>query len=382
MKSKRIVSLDLLRALAVVMMVQGHTIDVLLADEYRSYDYLCFSLWQFGRGMTAPIFLLTSGTVFTYLLQSASAPLCSNPRLSKGIKRAFLLIGLGYLLRFPAQSISGLFYAPAEQWHTFCIVDVLQLIGVGMLLLLCATFISEKLRLNDLAVYGLGALFFFICAPFAEQIDWNRLLLAPVAAYFYSRTGSLFPLFPWVGYVMFGGVLGGYLAGRRFEPARLGRKLAAAGMALLALYYYAEHLKAAGYGPAHFWLSSPDLVLLRLGSALLLLVPVVLLSARSRTAPRMLVALGRSSLPIYLLHLVILYGSPWNSGLNKYCDKCLTLWPALSAALLMLTAMIGLAVFFSRLALDEIWAELRLHELSGRPQPDQEEASFVSQGRQ
>jgi uncharacterized membrane protein len=35
-KPQRVVFLDLLRALAVVMMVQGHTIDLLLANEYRS----------------------------------------------------------------------------------------------------------------------------------------------------------------------------------------------------------------------------------------------------------------------------------------------------------------------------------------------------------
>ena len=81
---QRIVFLDLLRALAVMMMVEGHTIDVLLLNEYRSYDYLGFRLWQFTRGMTAPIFLLTAGTVFIYLLRSTALPFRDRVTVPRG----------------------------------------------------------------------------------------------------------------------------------------------------------------------------------------------------------------------------------------------------------------------------------------------------------
>src|SRR5215468_2543381 len=273
-KARRIVFLDLLRALAVIMMVEGHTIDALLLNEYRSYDYLGFKLWQFARGMTAPIFLLTAGTVFIYLLRSTNLPFRDNPRVAKGVKRALLLLAFGYLLRFPSTSIMGFFSASDEQLRAFWTVDALQSIGMGILLLLFAAFLSEKLRLNDLAVFLGGGLFFLVCAPFCELINWNGWLPAPIAAYFYSGSGSLFPLFPWAGYMMFGGVLGAYLArtGDRFEPFKSSRKLIVAGVALLALYYCAGYLKAAGYGSARFWAYSHDLALLRLGSVLLLLV--------------------------------------------------------------------------------------------------------------
>jgi uncharacterized membrane protein len=368
-KPHRIVFLDLLRALAVMMMVEGHTIDVLLLDEYRSNDYLGFKLWQFTRGMTAPIFLLTAGTVFIYLLRSTALPFRDNPRVAKGVKRALLLFALGYLLRFPSPSIIGIFSAPDEQWRAFWIVDALQSIGMGVLLLLVGAFLSEKLRLNDLAVFGCGGLFFFACAPFFEQIAWNEWLPAPIAAYFYSGSGSLFPLFPWAGYVMFGGVLGAYLAcaDRRPEPTGLSRRLIIAGMALLALYYYAESLKAAGYGSAHFWASNPDLAPLRLGSVLLLIVPIALLSVRVRVVPPTLLTVGRRTLPIYLLHLVILYGSPWNPGINRFCDKCLPLWPSMSAALLMQAVMIGFAVAYGKIGFDKFYAKLTVPQSADKP---------------
>jgi len=50
---------------------------------------------------------------------------------------------------------------------------------MGGLLLLSGAFLSEKLRLNDLAVFGCGGLFFFTLAPFCEQINWNEWLPAP-----------------------------------------------------------------------------------------------------------------------------------------------------------------------------------------------------------
>ncbi|MBO0726218.1 MAG: DUF1624 domain-containing protein, partial [Blastocatellia bacterium] len=218
-KARRIVFLDLLRALAVITMIEGHTIDALLRDEYRSYDYLGFKLWQFARGMTAPIFLLTAGTVFIYLLRSTDLPFRENPRVVKGVKRALLLLAFGYLLRFPSTSIIGVFSASDEQLRAFWTIDALQAIGMGILLLLFGAYLSEKLMLNDLSVFMSGAIFFFICAPFCELINWNNWLPAPIAAYFYSGSGSLFPLFPWAGYMLFGGVLGAYLArtGDRFE---------------------------------------------------------------------------------------------------------------------------------------------------------------------
>jgi uncharacterized membrane protein len=364
-KSQRVVFLDLLRALAVLMMVQGHTIDLLLAAEYRSDDYLCFRLWQFVRGMTAPIFLLTTGAVFIYLLRLTAGPLRDNPRVAKCVRRSLLLLALGYLLRFPSSSLIGVFTVPSEYWPAFWVVDVLQLIGVALLLLLLGAFLAEKSRFNDYAVFACGGLFFFLGSIFCERIAWEAWLPAPLAAYCYSGSGSHFPLFPWAGYVMCGGVLGAYLtrAGQPPQPLSLSRRLTLAGMSLLALYYCGDWLKAAGYGSSLFLASNPDLILLRLGSVLLLVALIARLSVRIRAVPPTLLLIGRRTLLIYVAHLVILYGSPWNSGLNQLCDKCLPVWPALLAALLMQAAMIGLAVACGKIEFGKYWANLPVRRL-------------------
>lgn len=55
----RILFIDLARAVAVLLMVQGHTIDALLAPEYRTS--LQYNAWLYLRGLTSCTFLFLSG---------------------------------------------------------------------------------------------------------------------------------------------------------------------------------------------------------------------------------------------------------------------------------------------------------------------------------
>ncbi|MBT8387337.1 MAG: DUF1624 domain-containing protein, partial [Ignavibacteria bacterium] len=74
----RIIFIDLIRAFAVLQMVQGHTINVLLAEGSRNPELPFYTVWYFMRGMTAPIFMFTAGTVFTYLFCSVKQPFNNN----------------------------------------------------------------------------------------------------------------------------------------------------------------------------------------------------------------------------------------------------------------------------------------------------------------
>jgi len=86
-KKHRIIFIDLMRTFAVFQMVQGHTIDTLLADNFRNPDNFIYASWHFLRGVTAPIFMFTAGIVFTYLFRLVQKPFNENPRVKKGIKR-------------------------------------------------------------------------------------------------------------------------------------------------------------------------------------------------------------------------------------------------------------------------------------------------------
>ena len=371
-KPPRLIFLDLLRALAVLMMVQGHTVDVLLANAYRQDSSYFYHLWLYVRGMTAPIFLVTTGTVFVYLLRSTGQPLSGNPRWRKGVRRALLLFLLGYLLHFPIGSPREALLLPPERWVGFWAVDVLQLIGSGLLLLLLGAWIAERARLREEVVYGAAALFFFFAVIVTEYVGWSRWLPPGLAAYLSSRTGSLFPLFPWAGYIMAGGLLARYL-GRNFpsitslaEARRLGVRLALLGGTMVSLFFVTRRIKEFGVGSEEFWFVNPDLFLLRLGSVLVLISALVLVSVWVRTVPPLLLIIGRRTLLIYVVHLVMLYGSAWSPGLDRLCSRCLGIGSSILSALLMISGMILLAILYTRVETHPRWSGSTVRGWSGR----------------
>ncbi|HEX9250917.1 MAG TPA: heparan-alpha-glucosaminide N-acetyltransferase domain-containing protein, partial [Ignavibacteriaceae bacterium] len=170
-KKHRIIFIDLMRAFAVFQMVQGHTIDALLAPEFRSEQFPVYFLWNFMRGMTAPIFMFSAGTVFTYLFRLVDEPFVINPRVKKGFFRFLLLVSIGYLLRYPTYTIFDFSNVTKDRLDIFFAVDVLQLIGFGILFVMVCAYIAEKLKLSDTIVFTFFALCFFLATPFSVKIN-------------------------------------------------------------------------------------------------------------------------------------------------------------------------------------------------------------------
>jgi uncharacterized membrane protein len=322
-------------------MVQGHTVDVLLANDYRSMDSPLFSLWFFMRGMTAPIFLFTAGTVFTYLFRLVNEPFRTNPRVKKGIKRFILLLFLGYLLRYPTPSFINFSNVTPIEWKTFYAVDVLQLIAFGILFLIGLAYIAEKLKINDYIIFSLGTLiFFYLYLPF-NLINWLGFFPSSIAGYFYSGSGSNFPLFPWAGYVIAEGVLGSYLAKHPliFKSTKFSVWLAIFGTAFVLTGWIINILGNPFFNMTSIWPLSPSTIIFRLGVVLLLNSIISFIALKAETIPRIFILIGRNTLLIYIVHITILYGSAWNPGLISVLDKSLNVWNTIGMALLMLFAM-------------------------------------------
>ena len=318
-KKHRIIFIDLMRAFAVIQMVQGHTVDTLLAPEFRSDQYPVYFIWNFMRGMTAPIFMFTAGTVFTYLFRLVDEPFKNNPRVKKGFFRFLLLVFIGYLLRYPTYTIFDFSNVTQDRLNIFFAVDVLQLIGFGLLFVMIAAYLSEKLKLGDTLAFSALALFFFFATPFFSRINWIIILPQAVAGYFYPGTGSLFPLFPWAGYVVLGGVLGSYLAKNPlvFKTTRFSFHLALFGFALIFVSEVSVFITGKYFGyyfePTSY---TPDTIILRVGFVLVLNSLVSFISQKIESIPKIFVLVGRNTLLIYVIHLMILYGSAWNPGLS------------------------------------------------------------------
>lgn len=340
-QAHRVIFIDLLRAIAVLQMVQGHTIDVLLTQNLRSAELPVFSVWYFLRGMTAPIFMFTAGTVFTYLFHSVKKPFAKNYRVKKGIRRAALLIIIGYLLKYPTWTLLDFSQVTTERWNLFLSVDVLQLIGVSLLILLAILYVAEKLKLNYTATFTAVSIIIFFSSPFVQTINWLSILPKPIAAYVFEGTGSLFPLFPWSSYVIAGGVLGCYLAQNPlvFKTSHFSLLLTIFGGAFTFIALVSEKilqsLQIFIINPQ----TEPYTIFFRMGFVLLLTAAVSYVSLRVNKIPQIIILAGRNTLLIYVVHLVILYGSTWSPGLNLIWGNSFSGWQAFFAALLMILLM-------------------------------------------
>ncbi len=350
-KRNRVIFLDLIRAFAVLNMVQGHTIDVLLGKEYRLLDSFVFSIWNFNRGMTAPLFMFTAGTTFTYLFRLQSAGFADNPRFYKGFKRALLLLFIGYLLKLPTGNPLYLFSLPGQMWKLFLAADVLQIIAFGLLFLLLHLYLAEKFKIKDIYMLGAGLLITVFSAPYVLNVNWSEYMHVSFANYLDMNHGSLFTIFPWLAYIYAGGILGSFLAkaGRIHEERKLGVIVAISGVMLLAAAFASDLLEVAITGKSTFWMHSPALVFLRLGLVLIVTSLFILASIRVRDIPKTVVLLGRNTLLIYVVHLVILYGSPWSVGINKFIGGAFTPIETVISALIMIVLMIAMVIIFNKL---------------------------------
>jgi len=347
----RIIFLDLMRALAVIMMIQGHTIDTFLGDQYRTVDSDLYNIWFTIRGFTAPIFMFVSGVTFTYLLRSQSLPFFENPRVNKGVHRFMILILIGYLLRFPTPRMFDFSEVDHSQWLTFFTVDALHLIAFGILFILLLSYIAEKYKRSDYLIFSLGAAFFFFMFLLTEKINWANFLPIPFAAYLYQGTGSYFPLFPWVGYVISGALLGSYLAKNplSFSTKQFSYKLFLFGVISLVFCYTIHVFEDILYSEKTLWTDNTALIFYRLGIILMLNSLMSFISLKIKNIPDIISKLGKNTLLVYAVHVIILYGSAWIPGFGMFYSKTLNIPFSILAAILLIVFMFWFVSLFERM---------------------------------
>lgn len=310
--ARRVRFLDAVRLFATFQMLQGHTVAALLAPEYRGG--VGYGLWSRARGLTSVCFLFAAGMAF--YLTSARA-FDGKRGSSKRVRRAMFLIALGYAL-----------HAPVRYWlvndagalRELMAVDVLQCIGVT-LLVLEATLVLSTTRARWLAlVAGLWALTLFTAAlPL-------HLPHTPLAAYFGTQLGSQFPLLPWSSHA-FAGVVCGALALE--DRARAPQRMAAAALALFA---GAKLMKLATGSALLFDHTSRCACVIGLCSALDWSMSTPKTDA-PRPWPPVLERLAGASLFIYVFHVVLVYGG--QVGLSTLVGQRLDPTAAMGAAALV-----------------------------------------------
>jgi uncharacterized membrane protein len=346
-QSRRVIFIDLARALAAVFMLYGHTVAALLDPRYQSGTW--FEIWVFQRGLTSSLFLLLSGFAFSIATTKhwASHGFLS-PAFFRRTRRFGLFILLGYALHFPVERFADLSTASDERWRSFLAVDVLQLIGVTFVIVQLLVSATRTRRAFTITVLALA-----VAMIAATPWIWSRDVsgLAPsVAAYLSPSVGSQFPLFPWAGFILAGAALGQLYAawGAGTIHRYSNRALITPGAALLVVAFVLRAVsesRAAGPG----WEAVPAQVTLRMGASLIVLAIIAHASHRVVRLPRMFGAVAQETLLIYFVHLCIVYGSIWNTGLAQMLGATLGPFETLAYVLILMGAMVLLAAVWNRL---------------------------------
>ena len=334
-KKFRLDFIDVIRAFAICMMLQGHFVGGLLADRYRDDNNFIYWLWHYCTGITAPVFFTVSGFIFTFLLVKESDATkigWQNPRVKKGIRRGLMLIGIAYFLRMSFQS-----------------VDVLHCIGLSLLLLITTYLLSYNRKAWVMPTILLSTtLLAFTFEPFYKSLTFDFLPL-PIANYFTRAHGSFFPIFPWFGYVAFGGFMG-YLFQRYKAHPHLYRNaillfLTVGAFLLWASHYIVEQLYYINHA-TFFARLMEDFAYLRLGNVLLVFGFFALM--RNVITSKLIKTIGQNTLSIYVIHCFVLYGSITSHGLLQHFGGSLKPYQVVLGAPAFIAVCVWLSFIYNR----------------------------------
>jgi uncharacterized membrane protein len=300
---KRLYFIDAVRAFAILMMLQGHFIDTLLASEYKDMSKTSFQVWTYFRGITAPTFFTISGLIFTYLLLLAKRKGKVKERMKKGIWRGVTLIAIGYALRIPIFQ-----WLNFEFSTSFFVVDVLQIIGLSIILVvLCYQLLLRKTLLFSILMLAIGTVI-FLSEPLYRDLTLEHLPVA-ISNYLSKANGSVFTILPWFGYMAYGAFIATlfyqYLPHHRFKfltivGFTLGGVLFImySSSTLMELYraFDIEVFKEVAYF---------NYLFTRLGNVLLLFA--VFYALEFMVKQPLILKIGQKTLSIYVIHFIIIY---------------------------------------------------------------------------
>lgn len=349
-------ALDAARALGVVAMVVGHTLDALLATSLRD-DPLAVVYWK-ARGLTAPLFLMASGWAVTVAIERRRE---RGPGVPLGrLPRTLLLLALGYALRWPGWGTERLLAGDRRVWAHLLAFDALHTIAFSVLAIAAVLGLALTLRERVVAFAALclAVLSLGMAAPAPLPVDPGALPPPPVAMALAQAAGgsSPFPLFPWAAYAFAGAIVG--LLVQPGERRRLRFIAIAGGAAVLATFHQGVGVLPAGH---------PVLFAFRVG---LVLVAFAALSAVPARVAALAAPLGRASLGVYVLHLPLVYGWSTLEGLAQRIGPSLAPGPAVLAAAAVLAGSFVLAHGLStglRAVSARVWSASDARETAAAP---------------
>ena len=352
---KRFRYIDWMRGLACVVMIETHCYDSWLSAEAKKSEFYRYS--QMGGTLPAPLFIFLAGISVALVTEKLRAQGIARGAIARQVtKRGAEVFGLGILFRLQ-EFILGI---PISPWTDLLRVDVLNILGISMILLgaLCwvagvgsATAVAA--RTWNLVLALVAAAGVAMATPALWTTSRPRFLPWPVESYlngvhsFDRPQVWLFPIFPWTAFAFVGLAAGFWLftdfARRREESSFV--LLALAGVAAFCAALALDRWGTAVYAVYDYWHTSPNFFLARCGVILVILCLVYAWSrwgwGQAGFSPMQ--QLGRTSLLVYWVHIEFVYGRL--SILPK--GRC-GIAASTAGMCLILLAMLGLSVARTR----------------------------------
>jgi uncharacterized membrane protein len=297
--SARVRAIDWLRGLAVLVMMQTHALSLLRPDLHTGP---LFSRLQWIDGLVAPAFILAAGfsMALTQVRAAASASTSPGAR-GRRLRRTLRRLGEIYLV---ATLMQWMWFPLLREPKWLLRIDILMCIALSLTLALpILVLLAPRPRALSWVSLALAALVFGV-APLGENVPG-------VLNHFLShKSGSMFPLLPWAGYVYLGAAVGAATAAGGSRSAALWLLgIAIAGIAIWSATPFFQGL----YGPHDFWVTNPANCARRFTQVSL--IALVLLGAETlfrgawqRSLPiRFVEVFGASSLAAYFFHEALLF---------------------------------------------------------------------------
>ena len=301
--------LDWLRGIAVLIMIEAHTIDSWTQVADRSRPLYAWGILIGGFG--APMFLLLAGVALALAAGSRIRKgLSSSEVAARAERRGWQIFGLALLFRLQSWVVSG-----GSLSQVLLKVDILNVMGPAMVAAGALWRVGRSDRARALLLVAAMTATAML-TPLIREWAFLGVLPDPLEWYLRPSPGrTTFTLFPWAGFLLAGAAVGLWLDRvqdpEQERPVALRLGLIGVGVAIAG---YGASLLPPIYRETNFWTSSPTFFFFRLGILLALLMVAFEWNvlSRSRALPRssFIRDFGVSSFFVYWIHVEMVYGVP------------------------------------------------------------------------
>ncbi|MEW6368443.1 MAG: heparan-alpha-glucosaminide N-acetyltransferase domain-containing protein [Acidobacteriota bacterium] len=327
--------IDLLRGWAIILMFETHAYHAWCDPAAKQTVF--YMLTRMLGGLAAPLFLFLAGLSLV-LMEATMVRKGLAPGAIRRVlfTRCLWIFAAAFLFRIQAY----LFQLGVAKWEQILRVDILNCIGLALLLIAALLQLPQRYHFGTFSVLAAGVA---LMNPLVFDLELRQYLPRLLADYINGPPPwALFPIFPWAGFALAGAALGTVLLRHRADSGSdrsFMRWLLIASIATFAASW-ALHLSPVHLYPRYdFWRTSPQYFAIRLASIGILMTACYAWRL-VRPAPRfsLLEQMGRHSLLLYWVHVEIVYGRASALIKGRQSVELASLWLlALAASMLALS---------------------------------------------